>query len=296
MKTVFPAFGHSTQASAAKAPAETICGALVSRLAGPQADTVQFSGVFSRKPQPQKELNKALGRGDIAAAQKWLDEGAEINGSDKYGETALGAAAYSGKVSVVDFVLDRGGDPNRRNSSGRHMLAQLMGDTFIQEKPWVLDIVKTLIPVSHLNAQDDQGWTPINLAVKNGYVKEAYALIDAGADVQIRENKQKMTPLMHAAWVGDGDLAHAIIKAVPFAERREYVNAKNVYNRTAMNIAQGLGRKNMLSVLFPYSPLGTAGLPGGPDDPNRPPDDGIEGLDGVDPEDDVPPTPEPGDE
>ena len=62
-------------------------------------------------------------------------------------------------------------------------------------------------------------------------------------------DKDRMTTLMYSAWNGQADMVDRLVKAVPAAERREFINAPNKYGRTALDIARSTGRKEIASLL-----------------------------------------------
>jgi ankyrin repeat protein len=47
-------------------------------------------------------------RGEAGTARLLLDAGADVNAADKFGDTAIGLAAWRGKREVVDLLLARG--------------------------------------------------------------------------------------------------------------------------------------------------------------------------------------------
>jgi ankyrin repeat protein len=51
----------------------------------------------------------AVARGDLWEAMRLLDEGADIEARDSYGNTALIVAAQGGHREVLECLLDRGG-------------------------------------------------------------------------------------------------------------------------------------------------------------------------------------------
>ncbi len=63
-----------------------------------------------------QELMNAARRGDLEAVERLLDGGAEVDSTDRYGSTALAAAAVNGQREVVRLLLERGADPNLAES------------------------------------------------------------------------------------------------------------------------------------------------------------------------------------
>jgi ankyrin repeat protein len=62
----------------------------------------------------------------LAAATTALDLGADINGSNQAGDTALHVAAGRGLNTVVQLLADRGAQLNAKNKRGLTPLAALM--------------------------------------------------------------------------------------------------------------------------------------------------------------------------
>lgn len=92
-------------------------------------------------------LRKAAIDGDRFLAEKQAVAGADIDGRDRYGQTALMLAAVHGRLPVVDLLLSHGADPD---VTGKYGLSALM------------------------------------LAIVNGHADIAAALLEAGADTQIK--------------------------------------------------------------------------------------------------------------
>lgn len=62
------------------------------------------------KQELNDQLYEAVRKGDVAAATKALDSGADVNAKFRYGTTALFKAAERGHAEVAKLLLDRGAD------------------------------------------------------------------------------------------------------------------------------------------------------------------------------------------
>ena len=61
-----------------------------------------------------------------------MDNGAEINGADHYGETALIKASGAGHEKVVRLLLNRGAEINARNGRGNSSLAKAVSEGHVK--------------------------------------------------------------------------------------------------------------------------------------------------------------------
>jgi len=158
----------------------------------------------------------ACSRGNIAdvkAAMGDGDGGAEavapidINGQDASGRTALLEAAWGGGGDIVNFLLERGADPN---------------------------------------IADKSGFTPLMRAVEGGHRPIAAALIEKGADVNCRGSVRGTTPLMLAAEGGGQDMVALLLDAgarINDADRYEETAVARAYRAGQDNTAQFLESK-----------------------------------------------------
>jgi ankyrin repeat protein len=129
----------------------------------------------------QGELNRALARGDLEAAQAALDHGADINfcyteAGDCW--TNLHMIAPTQAVHVAEWILQHGGDPNSRASR--------------------------------------DGRTPLHVAAGAGRVEMVRLLLqwraDAGAEAKDPRTGEKRTPLDEAKKVGDAGARAQLIE------------------------------------------------------------------------------------
>ena len=123
-----------------------------------------------------------------------LNLGADPNGKDEEGWTALLAAAHLGYPSVVRLLLDRGADVNAKCAC----------------PGWV-----------------NGGWTALLLATDGRHMEVVEALLDKGADVNQRNNLGK-SALLIAAHEGDERIFKAVL------DRNVDVNEKDSGGQTAL--------------------------------------------------------------
>lgn len=127
-----------------------------------------------------------------------------------YGEmvTLLNAAVIINSQKMTSFILQAGGDPNARNSSGQplYLDAFTFGD---------LEVIKALYnngaDVNDITGEGIHKKVPLLEALSNGKVQVAKILIDKGADISEVDHMWKDSPLHLAARLGDVSLLELII-------------------------------------------------------------------------------------
>ncbi|KAJ9131878.1 hypothetical protein P3X46_034782 [Hevea brasiliensis] len=92
----------------------------------------------------------AARKGEVRTMLKLIENGANINGGDPHGWTALHRAAFKGKVDAVRALLDKG-----------------------------LDI----------DAKDEDGYTALHCAVESGHADVIELLLKKGTDAEARKDK-----------------------------------------------------------------------------------------------------------
>lgn len=165
-------------------------------------------------------LTQAAKEGDIAAIQKQLDQGANINENAVVGGSMNGSlvsqAAYYCRVETVKYLIQKGADIN-----------------------------------------DATGWTdygasggglrPLHMAASSGCTEAIKLLLDAGADIDVRANKMVGSALAIAAYQGNS-------KSVKYLIERGADVDDAIQVLKALDGIRAKGGKEGLALLQKYEP------------------------------------------
>ncbi|NLT70025.1 MAG: ankyrin repeat domain-containing protein [Verrucomicrobiaceae bacterium] len=220
-----------------------------------------------------KDLLVAAAAGDLESIGLFREAGAEIDGTDRAGNTALIKAASGGHLEAVETLLGLGADPRRINAVGRDALISASAKGYE-------DVARMLL---HRGAdatlKDTEGWGALSIAAYNGHagvvsllsatatpaeLDDALlvasfsgdtgvvnALLGQGANINARSPESK-TPLMIAASTGKLDAVRVLLQnqANPFAVDRE--------NKTAANLSQDAGFETVTQLITNPDAWGTS--------------------------------------
>jgi len=195
-----------------------------------------------------KDIKDNVGRNamDYASAAglrdfiKAADEGGAATGKDDAGNTRLHQAVHNGQSEVVKALLagDAGkASVNEPNDQGKTPLLI------------AVDISSVPIVEMLLNAGADplaaglEGQTALHYATLNGSKPMVSSMLNLGADINGRDTYGR-TPLMIAAMANHNDLAVFLI------EQNADVNAADNYDKTAMAYANDNGSTEIVETLL----------------------------------------------
>ena len=134
-------------------------------------------------------------RGDKAAVKQLLKDGADVNGAQGDGMSALHWAAERGDVELADMLIFAGANIGAVTRIGQYTplhLAAQAGNTAV---------AKALLKAgADVNARTtNSGVTAVHLAASSGSAELINVLADAKADLNATENEAGQTPLIFAA-------------------------------------------------------------------------------------------------
>ncbi|EEP77938.1 predicted protein [Uncinocarpus reesii 1704] len=214
-------------------------------------------------------LREAVQESQIGRLQVILEKGADVNGQDPGGWTALMMAAESGYTDAVRFLLEEGADANIRECGQRTALwyainrvhepaitllieygadvnASVYGvtPTMLAIERGSMAIVKLLLDAgANMDAQDYHGQTALHISALNGQGEILKLLAEKGADLTIVDDIGR-SPLMLAVNKHQNGLVKLLL------ETGAGVEAKAQDGSTALHLATFLGHDSMVELLL----------------------------------------------
>jgi len=134
--------------------------------------------------QNNSVLMEACKLGNLAAAEKALDEGADVNYKDKDNShnTPLDITSYRGNIELAMMLIRRGADVNSKNSWGLTALHIASMDGNIKLADLLIE------NGADVNIKDDFGKTPLNTALNKGDDEEVVnLLLTKGASIDKKD-------------------------------------------------------------------------------------------------------------
>ncbi len=210
-----------------------------------------------------KLLNvKTISKKDLKQAAKLILAGANVNATDRYGNTAMMKASFRGYKDIVELLIKINAEVNIKNYFGCTAL------TWAAEKGY-RDIVRILIQAkSNINVKDNDGNTALIYASRNGDIEIVALLLKYDADVHFKDNYGN-TALVIAEEKGHKEILEMLIqtqkaKFLMWASKRGYkykeiirqlikegvnVNCKDSYGNTPLMYASEYGCINVVEML-----------------------------------------------
>jgi uncharacterized protein len=157
--------------------------------------------------EPSDPLVKAAFDNDLATVKELLSAGAKANTIDEnYQMSPLAFAVSRGNLEMIQLLLWHGADVNATNKRGQTALMDLGANS-------TPEVALALIKAgAKLDLQDDDGNTALIFVAMGTNTEVLRALLDAGASVNLKTRKG-LTALMLAAGRGDIDHVKALIAA-----------------------------------------------------------------------------------
>jgi len=143
----------------------------------------------------------AAERGDLEAVRMLLRDGADVNGAQSDGTTALHWAAMNDDVQIVEVLLYAGATVKPTTRLGGYTPLHLAG------RNGHGDVVRALLEGgADANGFTNTGVTSLHFAAQANSAESIRTLVEHGAEVDARDSRSNRTPLMFAA-VGNSTAA-----------------------------------------------------------------------------------------
>ena len=141
-------------------------------------------------------LQVACAQGCNTAFESLMKWNADVKaeGEGEFG-TALNAAAFHGRTSMAERLLNKGAILNLKGKIGRTPLCSAAYNGHLAT------VIFLLNQEADLTVADQYGWTPLSYAANHGHLEVVRLLLDRGADLTVANN-QGMMPLHTAAHRG----------------------------------------------------------------------------------------------
>ncbi|MBT5572180.1 MAG: hypothetical protein HOJ90_13250 [Alphaproteobacteria bacterium] len=129
------------------------------------------------------QLLDAAAAGNTAKIAELLSRGADLEGNDTAGRTAVINAAWRGEQEVVDLLIELEADLNVADYSGRTAVSWAASNGHDK-------IVRKLLENgARATVSDEEGLSPLMRAAWNGHVEVVRLLIDAGSQLSGTDDK-----------------------------------------------------------------------------------------------------------
>ncbi|AGE54552.1 ankyrin repeat PH and SEC7 domain containing protein [Paramecium bursaria Chlorella virus KS1B] len=139
-----------------------------------------------QKEKLNKKLIKSIVKRDINSFKRLIESGADVDDVDIH--EPLSCAIHIENVDMCRFLIQAGADIHKKDRQKRTLLHKMVDSKFHEG-------VKLLLEYDvNVNAQDNHGDTPFLLALFHDRIDIGITLIQAGADITIRDNTG-MSPL-----------------------------------------------------------------------------------------------------
>lgn len=153
------------------------------------------------------EFFEAAERGDIDTLQEKLDQGLDIEEETTRGFTALSIAILEMKVEAVEFLLQRGADPNHRV---RRIPPLVHAATRAEHGPKLVQLLLDRgVNINTVSGSDTK--TALHWAVTRKRADVVEFLIGKGMDIE-KTCRRGCTPLLLAAETGSTEAAEVLLE------------------------------------------------------------------------------------
>ncbi len=145
----------------------------------------------------------AIRHNDLDVLERIIKQGADVNDTNNmFKTTPLIEATILGYLEIVELLIEKGADPNIRDTEGKTALIHLVEKGFASYSKLIMcsfrnsacgiynpyfAILKTLIKKTDVDIQDKNGWSAIMYATKNNDIVTFKKLLKSGASIFLKD-------------------------------------------------------------------------------------------------------------
>jgi ankyrin repeat protein len=200
-----------------------------------------FAMTTANAQSRDQALIAASDKGDLAAVERLVSEGANVKAKDRRGRTALLAATHGNHVAVARALIAAGSDVNAKDDiqDSAYLYAGAEGRTEI--------LKMTLAAGADLKSTNRYGGTALIPAAHHGHPEAVKVLLATAIDKD-HVNKLGWTALLEAVILGDGGPTHTEIVRL-LVEAGANVNIADRDQVTPLQHAKRRGFAAMVRIL-----------------------------------------------
>ena len=204
--------------------------------------------------------------GDLVAIKKHIENGVDLNATNKQGYTALQMAVRRGQKDATALLLKNGANVNAQRKgktsldfAGKQEEIQALlrekggktggeikaaGSIFLASELGLVDAVNAQLAAGvDVNGKNKSGYTALHLASKKGRAQVVEILLEAKADIAIPSKSGKTALHYIVYYNGNPDLAKLLLDA------EAPVNLRDGRNKTSLDYAVSKKRSELVELL-----------------------------------------------
>ncbi|KAK2743236.1 hypothetical protein FQN57_004925 [Myotisia sp. PD_48] len=186
-------------------------------------------------------LHLAVLGGNIELVRFLIEKNAQKGIHDMYGSTPLHLAVWIGRIDIAVLLMDPQVDVNAADGKGRTAL-----HIAVDSKDESLTRALLQHPKTEVNIQTPYIASPLGVAATAGYVPVAKLLVEAGADIELKDEWAKETPLFEAVRRKQESMVKYLLDAGANME------AENWEGETPLHVAVRLDHGPIVKLLLEY--------------------------------------------
>ena len=186
-------------------------------------------------------LTSAVECDDLNLVNFLIDNGADVTVSKKSGITPLMTAVWQNNAKIAESLIEAGADIEAAWSDGGSPLYEAAANGFDSIAKLLIDKGANVNYVSKYI-----GWTPLMIAVAENHFAIVSSLIEAGADLHVRDHNG-FTPLIMAVYNGNAPIVKLL------CESEADVNAKDANGWTPLQFASSYAYTDVVAVLMMHN-------------------------------------------